>query len=96
MRLAEDDRVDAGPTPLGIQLPHPRSYKAEIERGFQMPVEVVAGEEVLQRDRDGLVEAAGFCGAEHGVLQSKARRGRQPVYRLPCRGTPILQQAAPL
>ena len=65
LELEEDDRVDARPTPLGIELLRPVADEAQVELGLQVAVEVVLGNEVLQRDGDRLVEAAGFGRAEH-------------------------------
>ena len=78
LQLEEDDRVDAGPAPLGVQLPRPVADEAQVELGFQVAVEVVPGNEVLQRDGDRLVEAAGLGGTEHdaapGRVSTPARR----------------------
>ena len=49
-----------GPAPLGIQLPRPVADEAQVELRLQVAVEVVGGDEVLQRDGDRLVEAAGL------------------------------------
>ena len=65
LQLEEDDRVDAGPAPLGVQLPRPVADEAQVELRLQVAVEVVGGNEVLQRDGDRLVEAAGLGRAEH-------------------------------
>jgi hypothetical protein len=65
LQLEEDDRVDGGPASLGIQLPRPVPDKRQIELGFQMPIEVVGGDQVVERDRDRLVKAAWFSGTEH-------------------------------
>jgi hypothetical protein len=50
---------------LGVQLPHPLPQEGQIEFGFQMAVEVVAGNKLFERDGNRLVEAAGFRWAEH-------------------------------
>lgn len=44
---------------------------------------MIPRDEVLQRDGNGLVKAAGFREAEHGALRGKDRLGRCAVYRLP-------------
>ena len=69
LQLEEDDRVDARPAALGIELLDPLPDEAEVELRLQMAVEVVRGNEVLQRDGNGLVEAAGLGRAEHGALR---------------------------
>jgi hypothetical protein len=65
LELEEDHGVDGGATALGVQLSRPVAHEAQVELGFQVAVEVIPGNEVLQRDGDGLVEAAGFGRAEH-------------------------------
>src|SRR5215217_6223959 len=65
LQLEEDHRVDAGPAPDGIELLRPVADKREVEFGFQVAVEVARGNEVLQRDGDRLIEAAGLDRAEH-------------------------------
>ena len=72
LQLEEDDRVDGGPAPLGVELPRPVADEAQVELGFQVAVEVVDRDEVLQRDGDRLVEAAGFGRAEHRGLRDGA------------------------
>ena len=42
-----------------------------------MAVEVVRWDEVLQRDGDGLIEAAGFGGTEHRQLRLANRQGEE-------------------
>jgi hypothetical protein len=44
-----------------------------------MTVEVIPRDEVLQRDGDGLIEATGFGGTEHGALLDtrRFRKGSQ-------------------
>ena len=71
LQLEEDDRVDAGPAPLGVQLPRPLADEAEVELRLQVAVEVVPRDEVLQRDGDRLVEAAGLGGPSIGGLRSR-------------------------
>ena len=51
LQLEEDDRVDGGSPGLRVGLPNQVAHEAEIERALQMAVEVVRGNEVLQRDR---------------------------------------------
>ena len=73
LQLEEDDRVDGGTSTIGVQLRDPLPDEAQVERGFQVAVEVVAGNEGLQRDGDRLIQAAGFCGAEHGRAPGMVR-----------------------
>jgi hypothetical protein len=90
LQLEEDDRVDGGASSLSVQLPRPVADKREAERRVDVPVEVVGGNEVLERDGNGFVEAARFCGAEHG--SSEASVGLGTVWSLPRGGrsmTPI-------
>ena len=77
LQLEEDDRVDGGAAPLGVQLPGLLSDEAEIELFLQEPVEVGLGNEVLERDGDGLVEAAGLGGTEHNALPDVAHGGNR-------------------
>ncbi len=50
--------------PLGIQVARLLPHEAEVERRLQVPVDVIAWDEVLQRDADGFIEA-GLGRAEH-------------------------------
>jgi len=70
LQLEEDDRVDAGAAPVGIQLLRPLSDEAQVQLGLKVAGEVVAGEEFLQRDGDRLLEAAELSRAEHGRLRT--------------------------
>jgi hypothetical protein len=67
LQLAVDDRVDARPTPLGVQLSCPVTDERQVELGFQVAVEVVRGNERFQRDGNEFVEAARLGGTEHPV-----------------------------
>ena len=44
LQLEEDDRVDAGPAALGIELPRPVADEAQVELRLQVAVEVVSRE----------------------------------------------------
>jgi len=46
--LKKHDRVDGGAAALGIALPRLLPHEAEIERGFEMAIEVVLGNKSLQ------------------------------------------------
>jgi hypothetical protein len=59
LELEEDDRINPGSAALGIAFPYPVADEAEIQLGFQMAVEVIDWDEVLQRDSDRLVKATG-------------------------------------
>jgi hypothetical protein len=63
--LEEHHRIDAGPAPLAVELARLLADEAQIEPDFEIAVEVVGRDEVLQRDRDGLVEGVGFGRAKH-------------------------------
>jgi hypothetical protein len=79
LELEEDDRVDARPAPLGVALPRPLPDEAQVEVGFQVAVEIVPRNQVLQRGDHGLIEAAGFGRAEHGHSGANDRQPSQPV-----------------
>src|SRR5688500_10676243 len=89
LQLEEDDQFDAGPAALGVELPRPLPDKREIKFHPQVAVEVVGRDEVLQRDSDRLVEAAGFGWTEHGEApdaniqagdyEGRRRGGRPPL-----------------
>ncbi len=69
LQLEEDHRINGGTVPFGVLLPCPLADEGEIELGFQVTVEVIPGDEILQRDGNDLIETAGFGRSEHGVLQ---------------------------
>jgi hypothetical protein len=71
LELEEDDQIDAGAASLGVELPRPVSYKREVEFGLEVAIEVIGRDERLQRDGNGLVEAAGLGRAEHGDSGAK-------------------------
>ena len=52
-------------TALGVALADPLADEAQVDFGLQMAVEVISGNEVLARDRNRFVEAAGTDGAKH-------------------------------
>jgi hypothetical protein len=95
LQLEEDDWIDAGPAPLGMKVPRSVADEAQIEFRLQMPGDMVDRNEGLERDSDGLVEGAGFDGAEHGVLRDQGRLRRRVVYRLLCRSTPPFSPRRP-
>jgi hypothetical protein len=68
LRLEEDHRVDGGPTALGVKIACPLADKAHVELRLEVAIEVARWDQLLQRDRDRLVEAAGLGWTEHGVL----------------------------
>src|SRR5215213_2976600 len=68
LQLEENDGVNGGPSPLRVEILGPVPDEAEVELGLQMTVEVVLGNNGLERDGDRLVESAGLRGAQHGPL----------------------------
>jgi hypothetical protein len=68
LQLEEDGRVEGGSAAFRIESGDPLADKAEVELQFQMAREVVLGDEILQGDGDGLVQAARFGGTEHDSL----------------------------
>ena len=52
------------PAPLGVQLLHPVPDETQVERRIEVAVEVVGGDQLLERCGDGHVEAAGLGRAE--------------------------------
>jgi hypothetical protein len=49
LQLEEDDRVDAGPASASIQRAHQLPHEGKVEPLLKTAVEVVFGDEVLQR-----------------------------------------------
>ena len=74
LQLEEHHRVDARSSPVGVQLPRPLPDEAQVELGVEVAVEVVSRDQVLQRDGDRVVEAAGLGRTEHPVLHGSAPR----------------------
>jgi hypothetical protein len=68
VQFEEDGGIDARATPLGVQLLRPVPDDTQVECRLQLAVEVVGRNEILQRDHDRFVEAAGLGGAEHSSL----------------------------
>jgi len=79
MELEEDDRINAGATPLGVELGDPLAHEAQVERGFQVAIEVILRNEVLEGDGNRFVEAAGLGGTEHKAFPNVSRAA--PVAR---------------
>lgn len=50
MELEEDDGVNRGAAEGGVALTHQISDKAQVKRALQMPVEMVGGHQVVERD----------------------------------------------
>jgi hypothetical protein len=46
--VEEDDRVDARPPALGIEVPRPVAHEAEVELSLEVAIEVVLGKKILQ------------------------------------------------
>jgi hypothetical protein len=51
--------------PVCVALLCPVTDEAEVELGFQVAVEVVGGDQVLQRHRNRFVKTPGFGRAQH-------------------------------
>jgi hypothetical protein len=69
LQLEEDHWVDRGASAAGIHIPCPVANKRKIELRFQVPVEVVVRNQILQGDGDRFVEAAGLGWTEHDALR---------------------------
>ncbi len=93
LQLEEDDRVDGGPTTLGIQLSRPITDEAQVELGLQVPVEVGLGNECFQRDRNRLVEVAGSCGTEHRDTPEQPGGAGKPGVYWPSKGLLVRAQS---
>jgi len=78
LELEEDDRIDARSSPVGIEAVRPIADEGQVERGFQVAVEVVGRNQVLQRDGDRRVEAAGLGRTEHRAPQKWAPHEPEP------------------
>lgn len=52
LQREEDERINGGPTALGVEPPRPIVNEAKIQLHLEMALEVVLGNEVLQRDGD--------------------------------------------
>jgi hypothetical protein len=50
-------------------------------RGYRVTVDVVGGDEVLERDGDRLVEAAGLAGTDRVRLRGEGRLGHDRWFR---------------
>jgi hypothetical protein len=55
LQLEEDDRIDAGSAAVGVVLRDPLADEAQVEPSLQVRVEVIGGDEVLQRDGNRLI-----------------------------------------
>jgi hypothetical protein len=77
--------VDRGTASLGVEGSRPVPNKAQVELGFQVPVEVIGRDEVLQRDGDRLVEATGLGGPSMGGSEAGVGLGttRSPLRVMP-------------
>ena len=77
LELEEDDRVDTGAAALGVEVLDPFADEAQVELRIEVAVEVAPWNQVLQRDGDRCVEAAGFARTEHDApLLSGWLRGK--------------------
>jgi hypothetical protein len=87
LQLVEHDRVDARPSPLGIVFPRPVANKAQIQLRLKVAAKAISRDQILERNGDRLVEAAGFGRVEHSGLRGNVRTA--PVDHpcvSPCRG----------
>src|SRR5829696_1491550 len=73
LELEEDDRINRGTAPLGVELGDPLAHEAQVERGFQVAIEVILRNEVLEGDGNRFVEAAGLGGTEHKAFPNVSR-----------------------
>ena len=71
LQLEEDHRVDGGAPPVSVALPRPLPDEGQVERGLEVPVEMIPGHQVVQRHGDRFVQAAGLGRAEHGELRGE-------------------------
>ena len=51
LQLEEDDRIDGGSSAVGIGLPHQLTHEAQVERPLQVAIEVIGGNQVIERQR---------------------------------------------
>ncbi len=89
LQLEEDDWVDGRAAALGVEFPRPLPNEARVQLRVEMAVEVDGGDQVLERNGDRLVEAAGFGDQRTGC----------PVYGFPAqrpRGVPPRVRASRL
>ena len=68
LKFEKDHGVDRGTTALGIAFADPLADEAQVELRFKVAVEVILGNEVLQRDGNRVIKAAGLGRAEHHDL----------------------------
>ena len=66
VELEEDHRIDGRPSSIGIGVLDPIPDEGQIEAGVEVAVEMVAGNEGVERNDDGWTELAGFGRTEHG------------------------------
>ena len=50
LQLEEDDRVDARLAPVGVQLPRLVAHERQVESGFQVAIEGIGRDQLLQQD----------------------------------------------
>ena len=74
---------------IGVQLPRPLSDEVQIELCVEIAVEIVLGNELLQRDEHRLVETANLHGAEH--RDTSTRQSGQTTNSAPARICPLRQ-----
>lgn len=62
LQLEENDRVNGGPPPIGIDLSYAVTHKAEVQLGHEAAVKAILRNEVLQRDGNQRIKAKGLAG----------------------------------
>src|SRR5687768_11943103 len=65
LELEEHDGVDRRPAALRIAVRDPLPDKGEVQCRIEVPVEVMGGDELLERDGDGLVQRTEFGRPQH-------------------------------
>jgi hypothetical protein len=80
LELEEDDRIDTGPAPVGVEFARPLADKRQVELRLQVAIVVVLGNELLERDSDRRIKVAGLCWAKQG--RSRGQRVKD-VRRVP-------------
>jgi hypothetical protein len=69
LELEEDDRINCGPTDLGVRATHQFADEREVERAFEMAIEVIGRNKVVKRDPNRFVKSAGFRWSKHDRLR---------------------------
>jgi hypothetical protein len=88
LELEEDERVDGGTVTRCVQLSDPLPDEGKVEGSLEMPVEVIGGNEAIERDQDTAIQFSFLGRTEHrgGEFSSG---GGPPVY------PPVFHHAGP-